>query len=384
MLKQPFVKKQNNIHYNNISLNIKKKSISTKKITIQLTDIELKIIILLIKNHNVTHSKEDILNYAWNRNDNYVSVVPQTISLLRKKLHRHNIDIIDTIKGEGYKATEKTNSFEIPNIKIWALFVAFLTCTVISYMLYDDYIIKKPIVQELVEHSPNIFKPSNSLPVIFDNNVIKTDIYYYINRQKCNLSISACKLEDGQCRSIYNKLFFTNENNTPEDITPYLSEVYFDYTPPKLLAAHQIDDEFKVESSVDLGALDNDNYSGHAYLYYDLKTERNEKLISEFSIFITESGYEGSYRYSSDLTINLHKENDKYFALLSNMNKTTNFKLGREHHGIIKDQTQLYAYPRLLNGPIKTFYAHIYPISKNTNFTYFEDTKTSLLMFEHK
>ena len=64
---------------------------------IKITHIEANVLNLLFTNPDVIYSRDDILNYAWHDNsNNYDSVVPQTISLLRKKLHKYNIDVIET------------------------------------------------------------------------------------------------------------------------------------------------------------------------------------------------------------------------------------------------------------------------------------------------
>lgn len=386
MLKFFHVNKQRTIAYNNFTLHLDKKTIISNGITTHLTDIEVKILSLLTQEHTKTFSKEEILACAWNSTDNYTSVVPQAISLLRKKLHKHHIDAIETVKGKGYKATKKCDTSNINKKTLFKLIIIMGLSISIGYILSIIAENKDltPENQYLIESLPNVYTPSNSLPIKFDHSELKDNVAYYINRQSRNLSISACLQKGNFCKAVYNKVYFTNSENTHVDINSFLKEVTFKYEPPKLLVAHQEDSEFKVESSICFAALDNPEYSGHAYMYYDIKTESTTKLLSELSIYITESGYEGGYSFSSDLIIKLDKQDSKYTALLNNINEERNFKVGRKHFGIIKDQTQLYAYPRLLNGPVKQFFAHIYPINKNTNFTYFEDTSISILMFEHK
>ncbi|WP_146867077.1 winged helix-turn-helix domain-containing protein, partial [Aliivibrio fischeri] len=82
-------KKNNYIYLNN------------KKI-LKINDKEYKILTLLLNNKRI-YSKDELLYTVWNKGTYYNSVVPQAISLLRKKLYKHNIDAIITVRGEGYK-----------------------------------------------------------------------------------------------------------------------------------------------------------------------------------------------------------------------------------------------------------------------------------------
>ncbi|MGR6830796.1 winged helix-turn-helix domain-containing protein [Aliivibrio wodanis] len=82
-------KKNNYIYLNN------------KKI-LKINDTEYKILTLLLNNNRI-YSKDELLAAAWNKGTYYNSVVPQAISLLRKKLYKHNIDAIITVRSKGYK-----------------------------------------------------------------------------------------------------------------------------------------------------------------------------------------------------------------------------------------------------------------------------------------
>lgn len=82
-------KKNNYIYLNNTKI-------------LKINDTEYKVLHLLLSNNRI-YSKDELLNAAWNKGKYYNSVVPQAISLLRKKLYKHNIDAIITVRGKGYK-----------------------------------------------------------------------------------------------------------------------------------------------------------------------------------------------------------------------------------------------------------------------------------------
>ncbi|MUK51204.1 winged helix-turn-helix domain-containing protein [Aliivibrio fischeri] len=69
--------------------------LNNKKI-LKINDKEYKILNLLFSNNRI-YSKDELLNAAWNKGKYYNSVVPQAISLLRRKLYNHNIDAIINI-----------------------------------------------------------------------------------------------------------------------------------------------------------------------------------------------------------------------------------------------------------------------------------------------
>ena len=83
---------------------------------IKINNTELQILTLLLSSSNI-YSQEELFHFAWNKDKNYSIVVPQAISLLRKKLYKYNVNVIITVRGKGYKANSehynKINSFII-------------------------------------------------------------------------------------------------------------------------------------------------------------------------------------------------------------------------------------------------------------------------------
>ena len=90
----------------NISLNSCKRTVKKNGQNIHLTNMEFKILELLMKNSGHVYTKEQIYKYAWNNeyilDDNTIMV---HISNLRKKIEENprKPQLLKTVRGYGYK-----------------------------------------------------------------------------------------------------------------------------------------------------------------------------------------------------------------------------------------------------------------------------------------
>ncbi len=350
---------------------------------IKLTETETKILTLLLQYPTIVFSKDDILAYAWNEEDNnYTSVVPQAISLLRKKLYRHNIDAIDTIKGRGYKASRinKSKNRKINLKKILPISCGFIV--ILSYSLLHNKNIQPKINQKLIESSENIYQPSDSELIVLDKTLLKNNIKYFINKQKQSLSISACKISNDECSSIYNKIYFIKDEKSSFNMDKIIDDISFKFEKPLNSLTSKENSKFKISSSINISAVDNVNYKGHAYINYDVTKVSDDLYNATLSAYVKETGYIGSYSYNANIVVTTKKQKDQYIALVEKDKNDAGS--GRLHFGTIKDQNQLYVYPDLLNNKVKKCYMHIYPISKGVNYIYIEDIALSYLAFSYK
>lgn len=376
---------KNQIIHNNITLNYTINNINKDGRIIKLTETETKILTLLFKHPTTIFSKEEILNYSWNKDDNnYTSVVPQAISILRKKLYRYNIDAIDTVKGRGYRASRKNTSRKNTiNIKYKILTSCILiVASGISYILMSKKEISPTINQYLIKNNINMFQPSNSESVILNKNNLNKNIKYFINKQGKSISISACEILNNECSSIYNKIYFIDDDTMLINIDELISEISFNFEKPLKSLSNTEDNKFKLTSSINLAAIGNSIYNGHAYINYDIQQKSRNTYNATLSAYVKETGYIGSYGYNVNITAITKRKQDQYIAFVERNDNDVGS--GRLHFGTIRDQNQLYAYPNLLNSERKGYYTHIYPMGKGVNYIYMEGINLSYLAFSYK
>ncbi|MUJ25718.1 winged helix family transcriptional regulator [Aliivibrio fischeri] len=381
------------IEHRDFILNIADNSISKKNNEIKLTETECKILTLLLLAPKQVFSKEEILNYAWDQElNNNTSVVPQAISILRKKLYREDIDAIDTVKGKGYKATPSRKRCLSKRKKKCGITIAILACSTATYGFYIQKPDEQPkIDQSLLKVDDNIYQTSNSKPVVINPEILDKNIRYFINIQDKVLSLSACKMTNQECSSIYNKIFFIDGSNENIDINKLISNIEFKFNKPigePIFYNSSKDGNYKVSSSINLRALNNSAYSGHAFINYDVTKLNNNQYKAELSAYVKESGYIGSFGYSVNLNIETEKVKNQpithYIGKISRDEKYSGIKSGRQQFGTIKDQNQLYAFPLLKNGKHSTYFNHIYPMGNGVNYIYMENTNIAYLTFCYK
>lgn len=88
------------LSYKNISLNIKQKVLSINNKLINLSSLEVRLMMCFIKNSRNVLSREFLIEHAWEEGSQEGGV-NVAIKRLRKKLQDDNI--IKSIRGEGYK-----------------------------------------------------------------------------------------------------------------------------------------------------------------------------------------------------------------------------------------------------------------------------------------
>lgn len=381
------------IEHRDFILNIADNSISKKNNEIKLTETECKILTLLLLAPKQVFSKEEILNYAWDQElNNNTSVVPQAISILRKKLYRDGIDAIDTVKGKGYKATSNTKPCFSTKKKKLGFTIGVIATSFLAYHTYTyEPDLQPKINQSLIKVSDNIYQTSNSKPVVINPEILDKNIRYFINIQDKVLSLSACKMTNQECSSIYNKIFFIDDNNENIDINKLISNIEFKFNKPigePIFYNSSKDGNYKVSSSINLRALNNSAYSGHAFINYDVTKLNNNQYKAELSAYVKESGYIGSFGYSVNLNVETEKVKNQpithYIGKISRDEKYSGIKSGRQQFGTIKDQNQLYAFPLLKNGEHSTYFNHIYPMGNGVNYIYMENTNIAYLTFCYK
>ncbi|MGJ0023172.1 MULTISPECIES: response regulator transcription factor [Streptococcus] len=89
--------------YEDLIVNMDKRSVSLSNSTIALTNTEFDLIVVLIRKPEVAHSREDLLSEIWGFEDIESRAVDDTIKRLRKKIAQYDTSItIDTIWGYGF------------------------------------------------------------------------------------------------------------------------------------------------------------------------------------------------------------------------------------------------------------------------------------------
>ncbi|WP_122032044.1 winged helix-turn-helix domain-containing protein [Aliivibrio sp. EL58] len=360
---------------------------------IKITHIEANVLNLLFTNPDVVYSRDDILNHAWHDNsNNYDSVVPQTISLLRKKLHKYNIDAIETVKGQGYKANNNIlkdgkSTIKIPKVNRTILSLLVLSLLILTIFLafkaYNKNKIPPPIKQTLEARSKNLNILSTSLPIVVDHSLLKNDINYFINRSEKIISLSACKKESNTCSSIYNELiFYTDEF----DINNKISNIIFEDDIPDVF--HNNDGKFSAVSKIKLSSSDNSDYHGLTYINVDVKTKNKDFFITEFSNSTAESGYSGHYNINTSLNMSLVskiKNNIKYKYIYKTKLKDEYDSLAksRSHFGMIQEQNNTLLYNFIFDKGRQSTYKHYYPIFDNIGYLYQENYDSGVLIFTY-
>ena len=72
--------------------------------TVQLTSTEFELLELLIRNQGHVLSREQILQAVWHDDANVLNTaVDVYVSYLRRKLHPHAHQYIETVRGLGYR-----------------------------------------------------------------------------------------------------------------------------------------------------------------------------------------------------------------------------------------------------------------------------------------
>ncbi|OCH04379.1 transcriptional regulator [Aliivibrio fischeri] len=381
------------IEHRDFILNIADNSISKKNNEIKLTETECKILTLLLLAPKQVFSKEEILNYAWDQElNNNTSVVPQAISILRKKLYRDGIDAIDTVKGKGYKATPSRKRCLSKRKKKCGITIAILACTIATYGFYIQKPDEQPkIDQSLLKVDDNIYQTSNSAPIVVNPEILNEDVKYFIHVQKKAISLSACKITNQKCTSIYNKILFIDDENSKIDMNKLISDVSFKFDKPRgepVFCNSNKHSSYKVSSSINLRALNNESYTGHVFVNYDVSQIETNHYKAELSAYVKESGYIGSFGYSVNLNAETKKitnqSNEHYISKISRDMKYSGIKSGRQQFGTIKDQSQLYAFPLMKNGTHSTYFNHIYPMGNGVNYVYMENANIGYLTFFYK
>ncbi|WP_394135379.1 winged helix-turn-helix domain-containing protein [Aliivibrio fischeri] len=374
-------------------MNIADSSISKKNKIIKLTETECKILTLLLLAPKQVFSKEEILRYAWDEElNNNISVVPQAISVLRKKLYRDSIDAIDTVKGKGYKATPSKKICLSKRRKKYGITTAILACSITAYSFYIQEPDEQPkINQSLLKVDDNIYQTSNSAPIVISPEILNENVKYFIHVQQKAISLSACKMTNKKCTSIYNKILFVDDANTKIDMNKLISEVSFNFNKPKgepIFCNSNKCTNYKVSSSINLRALNNESYTGHVFINYDVMQLDTNQYKAEFSAYVKESGYIGSFGYSVNLNAETKKitnqSNEHYISKISRDTKYSGIKSGRQQFGTIKDQNQLYAFPLMKNGTHSTYFNHIYPMGNGVKYIYMESANIGYLTFFYK
>lgn len=364
-------------------------------IKIKITHIESNVLYLLFSNPDIIYSRDDILNYAWHDNsNNYDSVVPQTISLLRKKLHKHNIDAIETIKGQGYKANRSILKHEVTKpsktstskLIIRFFFMLLILCvsiiTVFSILKYKNKsIASPPIPQTLEKKRNNLHILSTSLPVTLNHHLLKDNVDYFINRSERIISLSACKKENNTCSSIYNKLIFYTDKY---DINRYISEIIFEDDTPNVF--HNNDGKFSAVSKIHLSSSDNSEYHGLTYINIDIKTKDKDFFITEFSNSTMESGYKGHYNINTSFNMSLVSKVEKplkykYVYATKLKNDYDSLSKSRSHFGMIQEQNDTLLYNFIFNKGRESTYKHYYPLFDKIGYLYQENYDSGTLVF---
>ena len=88
----------------NIQIDIRSHSVLIANSTVQLTSTEFELLELLIRNQGHVLSREQILQAVWHDDANVLNTaVDVYVSYLRRKLHPHAHQYIETVRGLGYR-----------------------------------------------------------------------------------------------------------------------------------------------------------------------------------------------------------------------------------------------------------------------------------------
>jgi DNA-binding response OmpR family regulator len=88
----------------NVQIDIRSHSVLIANSTVQLTSTEFELLELLIRNQGHVLSREQILQAVWHDDANVLNTaVDVYVSYLRRKLHPHAHQYIETVRGLGYR-----------------------------------------------------------------------------------------------------------------------------------------------------------------------------------------------------------------------------------------------------------------------------------------
>ncbi|MUK94098.1 winged helix family transcriptional regulator [Aliivibrio fischeri] len=362
---------KNLIRFKDITFNPKTNQIIKNDCIIKLTHSESKILKLLLTSPNKVFSKDEIFTYVWEGTASNIGVVPQTISVLRKKLNHNEIYLIETIKKKGYKADVNGTLFKKSKLNQNHLFL--LITIIISFCLFlidfEKHISNEKNNDEikLEELMPNVFQTSDSLPFVFDPTVLRSNTTYYINRQSNNLNISACRQIGTQCDLTYNKVIFLQNNESNTIITQYIQDVKFTETKYKdELNTNPVRFNYAAQIMV---KSENDNYySGLVIANYNLKQRNNKYVYNKVSIVIDETGFAGQCSYT--------REPEKPF-LECNEGDCASYV------GSISDPKKAVAYKNLFQYPTTGLNILLFPIDDDVSLFYNTESGLSYLVYQY-
>ncbi|WP_072055007.1 winged helix-turn-helix domain-containing protein [Aliivibrio fischeri] len=366
--------KNNLIRFKDITFNPKTNQINKNDCTIKLTHSESKILKLLLTSPNKVFSKDEIFTYVWEGTASNIGVVPQTISVLRKKLHSNDIYLIETIKKKGYKADVHGTLFEKNKLNknhlILSLIVLIIFC--IFIIVFEKHLIDtknktKETEVALEESVPNVFQTSDSLPFVFDPTALKSNTTYYINRQPNNLNISACRQIGTQCDLTYNKIIFIENNDKNAIITQYIQDVKFTDVKYKD-ELNKNPTRFNYAAQVMIDSEDDDHYRGQIIANYNLKQKNDKYVYNKVSIVIDETGFTGqcSYTRESEAPSFECREGD-----------CTNYV------GSISDPNKAVAYKNLFQYPSTGLHILLFPIDEDVSLFYNIESGLSYLAYHY-
>ncbi|MUK75734.1 winged helix family transcriptional regulator [Aliivibrio fischeri] len=370
----------NKIKYHNFSLLINEKIVITKNNKeIKLNSVERNILSLLIQNPTVIFTKEEILKHSWREEmECHPSVVPQAISLLRKKMSLHNLEPIETVKGKGYKAAYLVPDKYPIKYSSLVLFVTIMSLIILDYpnLHLEQEKIKSFKFQEV---NKQIVITSTSLPLNLKEVKLNDNVKYFINNQNNFISISACKFKDNRCTKIYNGIYF-KEKSEPIDIRLLLSNIKFDKS--QYLSLENKIQTFSLSAQVNLKALNSKNYNGKLYINFDVDKKNENNFYAKKTMYIKESGYSGGFGYASNNEITIIHNPDYDKLLIKKVDKNDLISL-RFQFGIVKNSDMIYAYNMLSKSRNKYSYTYSYPISKNISYYYNDEMNISYIGYEH-
>jgi DNA-binding winged helix-turn-helix (wHTH) protein len=364
---------KNLIRFKDITFDPKINQIIKNDCTIKLTYSESRILKLLLTSPNKTFSKDDLFTYVWNGTASNIGVVPQTISVLRKKLHNNDIYIIETIKNKGYKADTYGTSFGQKKLNqshyIFSLLILVIFCLSLVFFEKQMRNTQNETTPSLELLMPNVFQVSDSLPFIFDPTVLKENMTYYINRQTESLNISACHQINNKCDLVYNKIIFLQNGNFDSIITKYIDEINFTNTLYKKdINSNQ--GRFNTASQVLVDSETEKDYRGQVIANYSLKKSANNNSYSynKASIVIDETGYRGQCtltRKNTDHPLECREEDCvNYF-------------------GSISDPKKDYAYRKLFQQATSGLNIHLFPVSSDVSLFYNRESQLSYLVYQY-
>ncbi|WP_394135372.1 winged helix-turn-helix domain-containing protein [Aliivibrio fischeri] len=360
---------KNLIRFKDITFNPKTNQIIKNDCTIKLTHSESKILKLLLTSPNKVFSKDEIFTYVWEGTASNIGVVPQAISVLRKKLHYNEIYLIETIKKKGYKADVNETFFYSSKLNknhlIISLIILVILC-VLFILFGEEFTESKNKTEITLEESvPNVFQTSDSLPFVFDPTVLKSNTSYYINRQPHNLNISACRQIGTQCDLTYNKIIFVENNDENAIITQYIQDVKFtDIRYKDELNTNP--NRFNYAAQVSIDSEHDDHYKGEVTANYSLKQRNNKYVYNKVSIVIDETGFTGQCTYT--------KESEKPFLQCSEGDCTN-------YVGSISNPKKAFAYKNLFQYPTTGLNILLFPIDEDVSLFYNTESGLSYLAY---